>query len=79
MSQTQLFPVLTRKISKDDWLITSIPYDDTTTVKDILRDMCTEAYEWIRAKDNLTLTCDYDSFEEDFISMMYHKYVDERI
>ena len=79
MSHAYLFPILTRKISKGDWLSSSISYDDATTVADILKDMSSEAYEWIRAKDDLMLTCDYDSFEEDFISMMYHKYVNERV
>ncbi len=79
MSQTHLFPILTRKISLNDWLSSSISYDDETTVADILKEMCGNAYEWIRAKDDLMITCDYDSFEADFISMMYHKYVDERV
>jgi hypothetical protein len=64
-------PITKVKMSKDRWLNTKVKYEDELTVKDILEDMSTKTYEWISDKDDLSLVTDYDSFKNDFISLMY--------
>ena len=66
-----LVPITKVKMSKDRWLNTKVKYEDELTVKDILEDMTDKTYEWISEKDDLSLVTDYDSFKNDFISLMY--------
>ena len=64
-------PITKTKISIDKWLSTKVKYEDELTIKDILNDMTDKTYEWIINKDDLSLVTDYDSFKNDFISLMY--------
>jgi hypothetical protein len=60
------------KIPIDKWLNTKVKYEENLTIKDILEDMNDKTYEWIIDKDDLALVTDYDSFKNDFISLMYN-------
>ena len=64
-------PITNMMIPIDKWLSTKVKYEENLTVKDILEDMSTKTYEWIIDKDDLALVTDYDSFKNDFISLMY--------
>ena len=64
-------PITKMKIPIDKWLNTKVKYEENLTVKDILEDMSTKTYEWIISQDDLALVTDYDSFKNDFISLMY--------
>lgn len=66
-----LVPITKMSIPIDKWLNTKIKYEDELTIKDILEDMNDKTYEWIIDKDDLSLVTDYDSFKNDFISLMY--------
>ena len=66
-----LVPITKMKIPLDRWLTQKVKYEENLTVKDILEDMSTKTYEWIIDKDDLALVTDYDSFKNDFISLMY--------
>ena len=66
-----LVPITKVKMSKDRWLNTKVKYEENLTLKDILEDMTDKTYEWISEKDDLSLVTDYDSFKNDFISLMY--------
>jgi hypothetical protein len=67
-----LVPITKMRASIDKWLSTKVKYDDELTIKDILEDMADKTYEWIIDKDDLSLVTDYDSFKNDFISLMYN-------
>ena len=74
-----LVPITKMRIPIDRWLNTKVKYEEDLTLKDILEDMTDKTYEWIIDKDDLALVTDYDSFKNDFISLMYdyekrHKY-----
>jgi len=71
MNPSHLVPITKTKIPIDKWLSTKVKYEENLTVKDILEDMNTKTYEWIVNKDDLSLVTDYDSFKNDFISLMY--------
>jgi hypothetical protein len=64
-------PITKMRISIDKWLNTKVKYEENLTVKDILEDMVVKTYEWLSDKDDLALVTDYDSFKNDFISLMY--------
>ena len=67
-----LLPITIMKLPIDKWLNTKVKYEENLTVKDILEDMNDKTYEWIIDKDDLALVTDYDSFKNDFISLMYN-------
>lgn len=71
MESINLVPITKIKIPIDKWLNTKVKYEENLTVKDILEDMNDKTYEWIIDKDDLSLVTDYDSFKNDFISLMY--------
>ena len=64
-------PITKMKIPIDKWLNTKIKYEENLTIKDVLEDMNDKTYEWILNQDDLSLVTDYDSFKNDFISLMY--------
>ena len=66
-----LVPITKMRVSIDKWLNTKVRYEENLTIKDVLEDMSTKIYEWIIDKDDLALVTDYDSFKNDFISLMY--------
>ena len=66
-----LVPITQMKIPIDKWLNTKVKYEENLTLKDILNDMTDKTYEWLTDKDDLSLVTDYDSFKNDFISLMY--------
>lgn len=72
MNPPHLVPITKVKMSKDRWLNTKVKYEENLTLKDILEDMTDKTYEWISEKDDLSLVTDYDSFKNDFISLMYN-------
>jgi len=71
MNNPYLIPITKMRIPIDKWLNTKVKYEENLTVKDILEDMNDKTYEWIIDKDDLSLVTDYDSFKNDFISLMY--------
>tara|TARA_B100001287_G_C22670774_1_gene525144 strand:+ start:1863 stop:2099 length:237 start_codon:yes stop_codon:yes gene_type:complete len=70
-----LIPITKLKKSKNDWLNTPIKYDDELKIKDLINEMCYKSYSWIESKDDLELVTDYDSFKNDFINLIYDKYL----
>ena len=71
-----LIPITKLKINKDKWLNTSIRYENDMYIKDIIEIMCQKTYQWILSKDDLTIITDYETFHENFIDLMYDKYLD---
>ena len=71
MNPPHLVPITKMKIPIDKWLNTKVKYEENLTLKDILNDMTDKTYEWLTDKDDLSLVTDYDSFKNDFISLMY--------
>jgi hypothetical protein len=67
-----LVPITEMSVSKDRWLNTKVKYEENLTLKDILEDMSTKTYEWIIYQEDLSLVTDYDSFKNDFISLIYN-------
>ena len=72
MNQPYLIPITKMRVSIDKWLNTKVKYEENLTLKDILEDMTDKTYEWLSDKDDLALVTDYDSFKNDFISLMYN-------
>ena len=76
-----LIPILYHKISKERWLERKLPYETDGTdetdfcTADILEDMSLRVYQWLSTKDDLEVTIDYDSFQTDFINLLYDKYL----
>ena len=73
-----LIPILYHKISKERWLEKKIPYETDETdfcTADTLEDMSFRVYQWLSTKDDLEVTIDYDSFQTDFINLLYDKYL----
>ena len=70
-----LIPITKLKKSKNDWLNTPIKYDDELKIKDLINEMCYKSYSWIESKDDLESVTDYDSFKNDFINLIYDKYL----
>ena len=70
-----LIPITHVKMAKDKWLRQKIKYDDELLMGDIIIEMSKKSYEWILSKNDLQVTCDYDSFKEDFINLCYDKYL----
>lgn len=70
-----LIPITKMKINKDRWLQKKIKYEDNLTVKDILKIMSRKNYLWLESKEDITITIDYESFEDRFIQLMYDKYL----
>lgn len=68
-------PITKIKISKDKWLNTLIKYEKDYYIKDVLEIMCQRTYNWIYSKKDLELITDYDSFKDEFINLMYIKYL----
>lgn len=70
-----LIPITKLKKSKNDWLNTPVKYDDELKIKDLINEMCYKSYSWIESKDDLESVTDYDSFKNDFINLIYDKYL----
>ena len=65
------------KISKEEWLNRKIKYENDILFRNIIEDMCLESYKWMNSKEDLNIIIDYDSFQNEFIDLMYQKYLDE--
>ena len=72
-----LRPITKIKISKEEWLQQPIKYEDELLVKDIIIKMSRKSYQWIHDKDDLDVITDYDSFQNNFINLLYNKYLNE--
>jgi len=70
-----LIPITKIKISKGEWLNTSIKYDKDMYIKDIVQQMSESTYKWISSKDDFEVISDYSTFETNFINLMYDKYL----
>ena len=77
MEDIVLIPITKIKIDKQKWLNTLVKYDKDLYVKDIVKEMSAIVYNWISSKEDLECICDYTSFENDFINLLYNKYLDE--
>ena len=71
MNPLHLVPITKMRIPINKWLNEKVKYEENLTVKDVLEDMTDKTYEWIVDKDDLALVTDYDSFKNDFISLLY--------
>ena len=74
----ELIPITKLKISKDKWLETQIKYDEDFLVKDVVDMMSEKIFHWIQSKSDLQMLVDQDSFKEEFINLLYDKYLDGR-
>ena len=72
---TDLIPITKIKITKEKWLNLPVKYDEDTYVKDIIEEMASKSYEWINQKNDLDVVSDYDSFKNNFINLIYDKYL----
>lgn len=75
---SDLIPITKLKISKEKWLETQIKYDESLLVKDIIDMMSEKTFLWIQSKSDLELVVDQDSFKEEFINLLYDKYLNGR-
>ena len=75
---SDLIPVTKLKISKEKWLETQIKYDEDFLVKDVVDMMSEKIFHWIQSKSDLQIIVDQDSFKEEFINLLYDKYLDGR-
>lgn len=73
-----LVPITKLKISKEKWLETQIKYDENLLIKDIVDMMSEKTFHWIQSKSDLQLIVDQDSFKEEFINLLYDKYLNGR-
>ena len=72
-----LIPIVKSKIEKDRWLNTPIKYENDFFVKDVLEIMCQKAYSWMKSKPDMNVLIDYDSFKDEYINLIYNKYLHE--
>ena len=70
-----LIPILYQKIPKDKWINRVLPYETDFFTMDILEDMSHKVYQWMSSKEDLEVIVDYDSFQDDFINLLYDKYL----
>ena len=70
-----LIPITKLKISKERWLNTPIQYEGNLFIKDIVEILSKKTYHWIVSKDDIEVLQDYDSFNKEFINLVYTKYV----
>jgi len=70
-----LIPITKLKISKEKWLNTPIQYEENLFIKDIVEILSQKTYHWIVSKDDIEVLQDYDSFNKEFINLLYTKYV----
>ena len=70
-----LIPIMYQKISKNTWINQTLPYETDFFIEDILEDMSLRVYQWISTKEDLEGTTDYDSFQSEFINLLYDKYL----
>ena len=70
-----LIPITKLKIPKDKWLNTPIQYEEDLFIKDIVEILSQKTYHWIVSKDDIEVIQDYDSFNKEFINLVYTKYV----
>ena len=75
---SDLIPITKLKISREKWLKTQIKYDENLLVKDIVDMMSEKTFLWIQSKSDLELIVDQDSFKEEFINLLYDKYLNGR-
>ena len=75
---SELVPITKLKISKEKWLETQIKYDEDFLVKDVVDMMSEKIFLWIQSKSDLQVIVDQDSFKEEFINLLYDKYLNGR-
>ena len=68
-----LIPITKLKISKEKWLNTPIQYEENLFIKDIVEILSQKTYHWIVSKDDIEVIQDYDSFNKEFINLLYTK------
>ena len=72
-----LIPIVKSKIEKDRWLNTPIQYEQDLFIKDIIEIMCRKTYKWMNSKGDFEVITDYDSFKNNYINLIYNKYLHE--
>lgn len=70
-----IIPITQNKINKNKWLNTKIKYDNTLNLNDILIDMSKNIYLWINNLTEYHLNTNKESFNNNFINMIYNKYL----
>ena len=73
--EPHLIPILYQKELKDKWINRVLPYETDFYTVDILENMSHKVYQWMSSKEDLEVTVDYDSFQDDFINLLYDKYL----
>ena len=70
-----LVPITKIKIEKQKWLETKIKYEDNKNIKEVLEEMSFNIYTWLNDQEEFITIVDYDGFNNNFINMVYHKYL----
>ena len=72
-----LIPIAKYKIEKDKWLNTPIKYEKEYFVKDVIEIICQKTYSLMNLKDDFEVITDYESFKNEYINLIYNKYLHE--
>jgi len=70
-----LVPITKIKIEKQKWLETKIKYEDNKNIKEVLEEMSFNIYTWLNNQEEFITIVDYESFNDNFINRVYHKYL----
>ena len=70
-----LIPITKIKIEKQKWLETNIKYEENKTIKEVLEEMSFNIYNWSYNQEEFNTIVDYETFKNDFINLVYHKYL----
>ncbi len=74
-----LIPIVQSKIEKDRWLNTPIKYETDYFIKDVLEIMCQKIYLWMNSQSDINVITDYDSFKDEYINLIYNKYLHDKL
>jgi len=70
-----LVPITKIKIEKQKWLETKIKYEDNKNIKEVLEEMSFNIYTWLNNQEEFITIVDYESLNDNFINLVYHKYL----
>jgi hypothetical protein len=71
-------PIQTQTLTFERWIETPIKYETNYYIKDVLRCMCHNTYDWILSKEDISLSTDFESFSDEFNRSMFHGYTSHR-
>ena len=70
-----LIPITKIKIEKQKWLETKIKYEENKTIKEVLEEMSFNIYNWSYNQEEFNTIVDYETFKNNFINLVYDKYL----